>query len=158
MIRTVRFVPAFVADLSVVAAAPVLAAHGTHDNVDDDHLAVQGYDVVAYFTTGKAARGDKAITAGHGGHTYRFASSENKRKFLEAPEKYVPQYGGWCATAMAEGKKVEIDPATFKITGGKLYLFYNGFWGNALKDWNKDESNNIVKADRLWKGILTKKP
>lgn len=158
MIRAARFFLAFVAVLSVIPVAPALAAPGTHDNVDDDHLAVQGYDVVAYFTTGKPTKGDSAIAAGHGGHTYRFASAENKKKFLEAPDKYVPQYGGWCATAMAEGKKVEIDPATFKITGGKLYLFYNGFWGNALKDWNKDEPNNIVKADKFWKGILATKP
>lgn len=137
--------------LALATASAALADH--QDNVGKDHLAVQGYDVVAYFAAGKAAKGDKAITATHGGHVYRFANEANRKKFIEAPDKYIPHYGGWCATAMAEGRKVEIDPTNFKITNGRLFLFYKSFFANALTDWNKDESRNITKADEHWKRL-----
>jgi YHS domain-containing protein len=72
--------------------------------------------------------------------TYLFANTANATKFKAYPEKFEPAYGGWCAFAMGEtGEKVKIDPETFKIIDGRLYLFYN-FWGNnTLSDWNKNE-------------------
>lgn len=146
MTRTMLTSLAFVLSLPLFTTA--LQAK-EHDNVDKNHLAVQGYDVVAYFT-GRPAKGDARFAATHGGHTYRFASDENRKAFVDAPDKYVPQYGGWCATAMAKGEKVEIDPKTFKVTNGRLFLFYNGFWGNALKDWNADETALTRKADAAW--------
>ena len=133
----------------VVALASSSLVARAQDNVDKNHLAVQGYDVVAYFA-GSPAKGDARFTATHGGHTYRFASEANRKTFTDAPDKYAPQYGGWCATAMAKGEKVEIDPKTFKVTNGRLFLFYNGFWGNALKDWNADEAALTRKADAQW--------
>ena len=72
---------------------------------------------------------------------------------MSSPEKYLPAYGGWCATAMARGEKVQIEPSSFKVTNGRLFLFYNGLFGNAIKDWNKDESALTVKADAQWKKI-----
>jgi len=122
-------------------------------NVGDDHVAIGGTDPVAYFTAGKAQPGRSDLKAEFGGIVYRFATPENRHAFAEAPEKYAPAYGGWCATAMAEGKKVEIDPANFKITNGRLFLFYKGWLGNAQKDWNKDEPGMTVKADSAWKRI-----
>ena len=143
---------------AVLLAAPLSIAsadkHQKHENVDKEHLAVQGYDVVSYFTSGKAAKGDKGIMIRHDGHIYRFSSNENRTAFLKAPEKYVPAYGGWCATAMAEGKKVEIDPANFKITDGRLLLFYKSFFADAKTDWNKDEKGNLKKADDHWAKII----
>ncbi|MEO7531133.1 MAG: YHS domain-containing (seleno)protein, partial [Sediminibacterium sp.] len=86
------------------------------------------------------------------GVTYRFESAKNKQLFMADPAKYEPQYGGWCAYAMgAKGEKVSVDPATFKIIDGKLFLFYNRFFNNTLKDWNKDEANLKTGADRNWK-------
>jgi hypothetical protein len=85
--------------------------------------------------------------------TYWFASEENKKLFTESPAKYLPTYGGWCATAMAKGEKVEIDPTNFKVTNGRLFLFLKAFYANAIKDWNKDESGQTVKADANWKKI-----
>ena len=149
MIRFALTLSAFVLALHL---APVAALAKDHDNVGKDHLAVQGYDVVSYFS-GKPTSGDARITATHGGHTYRFSSEENRKAFAAAPDKYAPQYGGWCATAMAKGDKVEIDPKTFKVTNGRLFLFYNGFWGNALKDWNVDEAGLTRKADTQWHQI-----
>lgn len=72
-----------------------------------------------------------------------------------SPEKYEPAYGGWCAYAMGEtGEKVKIDPETYKIVDGKLFLFYN-FWGNnTLEDWNENEKSLKSKADQNWKKIV----
>lgn len=116
-----------------------------------DGIAIQGYDPVAYFKENKAAIGKKELSLVHNGVTYFFSSVENREAFRKAPAKYEPEYGGWCAYAMgAKGEKVGIDPGTFKIIKNKLYLFYNKFFTNTLKDWNKDESNLKTKADANW--------
>lgn len=118
----------------------------------ENKVAIQGYDPVGYFNQGKAIKGKKEITASYQGVIYKFSSSENKETFLKNPSKYEPQYGGWCAYAMGSaGEKVEINPETFKIIDGKLYLFYNAYFNNTLKSWNKDESNLKSKADTNWK-------
>lgn len=113
-------------------------------------IAVQGYDVVAYFE-GKAVKGNSSLAVIHQGVRYHFSSVANKEEFKKNPAKYEPQYGGWCAYAMGEsGEKVNIDPETFKILNGKLYLFYNKRFNNTLKTWNKDEQSLKTKADANW--------
>ncbi len=120
-------------------------------NVDKAALAIEGYDPVAYFTSNKAIEGKKELTTSHEGITYRFSSVQNRDLFKVNPSKYKPQYGGWCAYAMgANGEKVSVDPETFKVLNGKLYLFYNSFLINTLKSWNKDEVNLKTKADKNW--------
>lgn len=109
-----------------------------------------GYDVISYQTEQKARPGKKEYKASHGGVTYLFSSSENLALFQKTPEKYLPAYGGWCAYAMADAEEVEVDPETFKVIDGRLYLFYNGIWGNTLKKWNKDEATLKSKADKVW--------
>jgi len=118
----------------------------------ENKVAIQGYDPVAYFNRGKAVKGKKEILASYQGVIYKFSSNENKEAFLKNPSKYEPQYGGWCAYAMgSSGGKVEINPETFKIIDGKLYLFYNAYFNNTLKSWNKDEDDLKSKADTNWK-------
>lgn len=118
----------------------------------ENKVAIQGYDPVAYFTQGKAIKGKKELATSYQGVIYKFSSGENKEAFLKNPSKYEPQYGGWCAYAMGSaGEKVEINPETFKIIDGKLYLFYNAYFNNTLKSWNKDETNLKAKADNNWK-------
>ena len=86
---------------------------------------------------------------------YYFSSSANKEVFKKSPAKFEPEYGGWCAYAMgAKGEKVEIDPETFKIIHGKLYLFYNRNFNNTLKTWNKDETSLKTKADTNWQKLF----
>lgn len=127
-----------------------------HFNLENN-LAIEGYDPVAYFTKGKAIKGSSSITVKHLGVKYYFSTSENKKLFEANPSKYEPQYGGWCAFAMGDyGKKVEIDPKTFKIIEGKLYLFYNAYFNNTLTSWNKDEENLKRNADNNWKKIISK--
>jgi hypothetical protein len=100
----------------------------------------------------KAVEGKKEITCTQERITYRFSSNQNKQAFISDPDKYEPQYGGWCAYAMgSSGEKVEVDPGTFKIINGKLYLFYNSFFNNTLKSWNKNETALKTKADANWK-------
>ena len=123
-------------------------------NLDDD-VAISGYDPVAYFKSNKAIKGKKDLSVYHEGVVYYFSSVDNKEEFKRNPAKYEPEYGGWCAYAMgAKGEKVSIDPETFKIVNGKLYLFYNSFFNNTLKSWNKDESGLKTKADVNWKKIF----
>lgn len=118
-------------------------------------LALQGYDPVEYFTEGKAIKGNAERAYTYLGVTYYFSSEANKKAFEVNPSRYEPQYGGWCAFAMGDyGKKVEIDPRTFKIADGKLYLFYNAFFNNTLKSWNKDETNLKIKADKNWNTLI----
>lgn len=117
-------------------------------------VAIEGYDPISYFDN-KPKEGKSEIMLSYKGVTYLFATKQNLAKFKSSPEKYEPAYGGWCAYAMGEtGEKVKVDPETFKIIDGKLYLFYN-FWGsNTLSDWNKNEKLLKAKADQNWKKIV----
>ena len=118
-------------------------------------VALQEYDPVAYFTVKKALKGRKEFSYTYQGVTYYFFSQDNKYLFMKNPASYEPQYGGWCAYAMgSSGEKVEIDPKTFKITDGKLYLFYNFYFNNTLTDWNKSEQTLKAKADKNWAKII----
>jgi YHS domain-containing protein len=118
----------------------------------DNGIAINGYDPVAYFKKGAAVKGKNELAVFDQGVTYYFSSVENKEGFKKNPSNYEPQYGGWCAYAMGkDGSKVEVDPGTFKIIDGKLYLYYNKFFNNTLKNWNKDEGNLKSKADVNWK-------
>ena len=121
----------------------------------DKKVAIQGYDPVAYFTMKKAVKGKSNLASSYEGVTYYFSSQANKDLFLKNPTSYEPQYGGWCAYAMgSSAEKVEVDPETFKIVDGKLHLFYNAYFNNTLKSWNKDEVNLKAKADSNWKKNL----
>lgn len=118
----------------------------------DDNIAIGGYDPVAYFKVNKAVKGKKDLAVSNQGVIYYFSSAENKEEFKKSPAQYEPEYGGWCAYAMgARGEKVTIDPETFKIINGKLYLFYNRFFNNTLKSWNKEEAKLKPAADASWK-------
>lgn len=118
----------------------------------DDGVAISGYDPVAYFKSNKAIKGKKDLSVHQQGVIYYFSSTGNREEFKKNPARYEPEYGGWCAYAMgAKGEKVSIDPETFKILNGKLYLFYNSFFNNTLKSWNKDEATLKMKGDINWK-------
>lgn len=120
----------------------------------EKNIAIQGYDPVAYFKQNKAIKGKKEIASSYQGVVYYFSTAANKEAFAKNPGNYEPQYGGWCAYAMgANGEKVEVNPETFKIVDGKLYLFYNAYFNNTLKSWNKDEVNLKKKADVSWKKL-----
>jgi YHS domain-containing protein len=137
-----------------VCAQDATAIRKTHYNLDKG-IAIEGYDPVAYFKQQKAIKGKKELAVYNQGATYYFSSTQNKEEFKKSPSAYEPQYGGWCAYAMgSSGEKVSVDPETFKIINNKLYLFYNRFFNNTLKSWNKDEVNLNMKADQNWNKIF----
>jgi YHS domain-containing protein len=114
--------------------------------------AVKGYDVVSYFKENKAQKGSKNWSFQYGNVKYYFSSLENFNLFKENPAKYEPQYGGWCAYAMGTtGERWDIDPKTFKIVNGKLFLFYNKGFNNTLNAWNKNETKYLQEANTRWK-------
>lgn len=135
------------------AAAPVGAAFakdapvytGTFSNV-----AVGGVDPVAYFTEGRPVKGDRQFTLKHQGAEWRFASAANRDAFAAAPEKYAPQYGGYCALGTANGYKVSTQPDAFKVVDGKLYLNHDR---KVLELWTKDEPGYIERADQNWPDV-----
>ncbi len=125
--------------------------------IDENGLAIGGYDVVAYFS-GEAKEGSEKYTAKYNDATYRFSSKDNLKDFKKNPQAYLPQYGGYCAWGVgAKNTKFPINPKTFDIIDGKLYLFYNGpFEGktfNTLIPWNADTSTLIEEANSNWKNI-----
>lgn len=133
--------------LSVV----VMAQQRTKDVNLEKGIAIQGYDPVAYFVQGKAIKGSSAFAVNAEGVIYYLSSKANKDLFLKSYKIYEPQYGGWCAYAMgATGEKVEVDPETFKVLDGKLYLFYHTWVNNTLTKWNKDEQRLKQAADKNW--------
>jgi len=114
----------------------------------------QGYDVVAYFEN-TALEGNSKYETFYDGFKYKFSSKDHLNTFLENPENYIPQYGGYCAYAIADkGKKVGVNPETFEIRDGKLYLFYNAWGTNTLELWLKEDVKALQKkADENWEAI-----
>ena len=115
----------------------------------DDEVALEGYDPVSYFD-GKPSEGEETFRVVHRGITYYFSSQANKERFESEPAKYEPAYGGWCAYAISNGKKMDPDPETYLIQDGKLYLFFNGFFSNTLPKWKEDPKGLQAKADGEW--------
>jgi len=128
---------------------------------NQDNVANNGYDVVNYFTSNTAARGSKAYSTTHAGATYYFLNTENLQAFKMAPTKYLPQFDGYCSFAVAKmNQKVPVDPETFRIDNGKLYLFYNDFWEgqpfNTIIPWLNDEVNLEKMAMTNWETLKSK--
>ncbi|RZS99645.1 YHS domain-containing (seleno)protein [Aquimarina brevivitae] len=117
-------------------------------------FVAEGYDIVAYFDQ-QAVEGKETYTTEYDGAKFKFSSQKNLVAFKNNPKKYVPQYGGYCAYAIGKnGKKVSIDPETFEIRDGKLYLFYNSWGINTLNKWNEEGAESLrAKADKNWKKL-----
>lgn len=114
-------------------------------------LAAHGYDVVAYFADGKAVEGSDEVETSWNGATWRFASTAHRDLFVAAPERYAPQYGGYCAWAVSQGYTADGDPESWKIVDGKLYLNYNR---EIQKRWEADIPGLVTKADANWPKLL----
>ncbi|SLN32301.1 YHS domain-containing (seleno)protein [Oceanibacterium hippocampi] len=112
--------------------------------------AIDGTDPVAYFTEGKPVAGLRDFTAEWRGATWRFASAANRDRFIAEPEKYAPQYGGYCAYAVSQGYTAKIDPEAWSVVDGKLYLNYSQ---NIRARWEQQRSRYIADADDKWPAI-----
>lgn len=116
----------------------------------DNGIAMRDFDPVSYFK-GKPMKGEAKYTVIHKGITYYFVNQANKDDFKKAPEKFEPMYGGWCAYNMGlNGSQVKVDPTTYKIIAGKLYLFSNNNGKNMLLKWNGNEKKLKANADATW--------
>jgi YHS domain-containing protein len=122
-------------------------------NVDAQGLALRGYDPVAYFENGKPTHGAQNLSALYGGARYLFANESHRKRFLQYPKKYVPEFGGFCAVGTSFGEKVDVDPETGKIINRKLYL-NNG--PKAQKIFDGDTQNTISRADKNWPTVKDK--
>jgi len=124
-----------------------------YHNLLGDSIGVSGYDPVAYFPEGggRPQKGLIRLAFEYRGVTYRFASEENRERFKAGPEKYLPAFGGWCAWAMGEvGKKVDVDPESFEIRDGHLYLFYRDRELDTRALWQKNPEELRRKANANW--------
>ncbi len=133
-----------------IALAWSASARAGNINVDGSGLAIKGYDPVAYFTQNAAVPGNAEITATHKGATYRFASAEHRDLFIAAPDKYAPQYGGYCAYGVAKGVKARIEPEQFTVLDGKLYLNFNA---GVQRTWQKDVPGYLAMSDKNWQHL-----
>lgn len=131
-----------------------IAVQAQNDYYTKKGYAIEGYDLVSYFEN-KAEKGDKLYTTSYDGARFMFASQKHLDLFLNNPKQYLPQYGGYCAYAIAEkNKKVSVNPKTFEIRDNKLYLFYNSWGNNTLKLWQKNILKGLQKkADQNWDTI-----
>jgi YHS domain-containing protein len=131
------------------------------DPVNKEGIAIDGYDLVSYFQTGKPQKGNSSFKHVYQNITYYFVDQNNLAAFKENPGKYLPQYEGFCALGVSYGKKISIDPLTYKIIDNKLYLFYNGKTTqgsiNSLITWNKDESRLLKRAESQWPDVKKRK-
>jgi hypothetical protein len=116
-------------------------------------VALNGYDVVAYFEGGKPARGDAAFSYDWQDVTWRFATAARRDAFAKNPAAYAPQFGGFCAYGVSRGYAVDIDPEAWAIEGGKLYLNYSK---SVQRTWNQDRPGYIAKAEAQWPTVAAK--
>ena len=139
--------------LGILVIFSMSALAGEKVNTSRRGVAVKGYDVVAYFQQQKPVKGSDDFAHTHQGAKYYFASAKNRDLFVADPEKYRPQYGGYCAWAVSQGDTADIDPKAWKIVGGKLYLNYSV---KIQKKWEEDISGNIVAANKNWPDLAKK--
>jgi YHS domain-containing protein len=116
-------------------------------------IALNGYDPVAFFTDAKPVIGSPFIKGSYQGADYLFATEDHKTLFLANPEKYAPQYGGYCAYGVSVKALAPVDISTWQVRDGKLYL---NFSDEFLEKFNADFDGNVVKAERNWPGLVKK--
>ena len=135
----------------IVAASVLLAKDPVEPvNRDKGSIAIKGYDPVAFYEQSKPMKGSPEFTHEWNGATWRFGSAKTRDLFMMDPEKYAPQYGGYCAWAVSNNYTADIDPEAWKIMDGKLYLNYSK---DVQKKWEPEAQKRIADADRNWPGL-----
>jgi YHS domain-containing protein len=138
----------FISAMMILRSANAQKYEGKYfNNVDGNGVILDGYDAVAFFTDNKPVKGDAQFQYKYEDAIYYFASQEHLGLFKGDPEKYKPQFGGWCAYAVSLGRVAPIDVSTFSIVGGRLLIQHNQ---RAVNGWNKDVAGNLKLADSYW--------
>lgn len=144
--------------LLVVVALIAMSGCATRNVVSeggDDRLMLRGNDPVAYHTVGRPVKGSPEIKADHDGVTYRFSSHANRETFLRDPARYVPAYGGFCASGAPYALKSNIGAGVFKIVDGRLYLYGSE---RSRRHWEMDQEKNIRLGDWYWENETKDRP
>ena len=147
------FAVAVFALTTLFAASPAHAEQQPVHTALLSHVAVGGYDPVAYFTDGRPVRGVSQFSITHQGYEYRFASAEHLAAFRANPSHYLPQYGGYCAWAVAHGYTAAGNPQNWRIVDGRLYLNYND---DIQRRWEADIPGFIRSANANWPSVLSR--
>src|SRR5215813_8567179 len=147
MFASKRLLRLFVFIVAAFAAAPLVAGYAAVDPVNKNLFgtALKGYDAVAYFNEGRPIKGKDEFSHEWMGAKWYFASAANRDEFAKSPEKYAPQFGGYCAWAVGHGYTAGVDPAAWKIVDGKLYLNYSK---DVQKMWEQDIPGWIKMANQ----------
>ncbi len=137
---------------NAMAAKPVNTLTNSFFAKETD-TAINGYDSVAYFTQNAPVKGVDAHTFEYKGAKWKFSTAANLELFKGNPDKYAPQYGGYCAFAVAKNSLAKVDPTQFSVHDGKLYLNYDA---SIQKDWLKERAELIKKADANFPALIAK--
>ena len=140
--------------IAILGALTALAHANEVVNIDKNGLALQGYDPVGYFTDNKPVKGSSEFTATYNGATYQFASAEHRAAFNQSPQKYAPQFGGFCGYAASINKLAPIEVEYFQVLHDRLVLQHNK---KAWDLWHKDVEGNLKKADANWPTLSQQK-
>lgn len=119
-------------------------------NKNSSGVAIKGYDPVAYFTDSKPVKGSPQFTHQWNGATWQFATAAHRDEFAKSPERYAPQFGGYCAYGVSQNHTAPIDPEAWTVRDGKLYLNYSQSVKNT---WSKDIPKYLEQADRNWPAL-----
>ena len=154
--NTHHLVPALSLVLCLACTAPGSQGSQSHYNLARGGLAISGFDPVGYFPEGggSSQEGLETLPVVFRGAEYRFVNEANRQTFLGDPQRFEPRYGGWCAWAMIDGEKVGIDPQSFLIEEGGLYLFYDGWFADTREMWS-EKGGAIARpvADEQWTAL-----
>lgn len=153
--RVARPAVAAVAATALAMLLQACAVNNTTADAGASDLMLQGLDPVSYFEAGAPEAGRNELSVQHRHGTYRFASAENRARFLAAPERYVPQYGGFCAKGVSYAIRAGGDPRVFALREGRLFIFVNDY---AREYWRTDPADFVAKADHYWRTELEDRP
>lgn len=151
MLYALRLVLITVLSMTFFTPSETLAAKDEIYTKTFSNEALSGYDPVAYFREGRPVEGKDQFTLKWKGITWQFSSAENRQSFGATPEKFAPQYGGYCAWAVSQGYTASTDPEAWTIADGKLYLNYSK---GVRSQWQQDIPGNIIKGDANWPSVL----
>ncbi|WP_040281085.1 YHS domain-containing (seleno)protein [Psychroserpens damuponensis] len=141
--------------LALVMSSVVFAQDKKANNIDNSNIALQGYSPVSYLDLGLAQKGNKNFKSDYKKVVYYFTSAEQKATFDKNPDKYLPQYGGFCAFGCYAGAKFRVDPNKFIVENGKYYLYLNNVELDAKQLWLAENNHNKLKsaADKNWQKL-----
>jgi YHS domain-containing protein len=153
MNTTIKAAMLFLVTFASLSVSAQRHAKNVFNNVDAKGVIIDGYDAVAFFTDNKPLKGDEKFQYTYENAVYHFASQEHLDLFKANPEKYKPQFGGWCAYAVSLGRVAPIDVNTFSIVNDRLVIQHNQ---RAVNGWKKDVPGNLALADKYWPKVVEK--